>query len=112
MKRFLYILIIALVFDLLYSNSDYYISSYLWKHVNNKGTLCGDNIVFDDSLYIRNNTQMLYYGKGYNGEVVGRYLLCFNFFVESRLWVYSDADGYIGVYRNAIPRQNASFTNK
>ena len=108
MKRIFYILIVAIIVDLLYSNSNYYISSYVWKHVNDKGVLYGDFIVFDDSIYKRNCTQITYYGRGNNGAVAGRYLLCFNFGFESRLWIYSEVDGSIGIYRNIIPKKNGS----
>ena len=109
MKKFLYILVVAFVFDLLYSNSDYYISSYLWKHINDKGIVYGDNIIFTDSLYIRNYTKIQYYGKDHSGEIAGRYLLCFNFGFESRLWIYSEIDSSIGLYRNVIPLRNHTF---
>ena len=108
MKKILYILIVAFVIDLLYSNSEYYISGYLWKHVNDKGVVYGDNIIFKDSLYTRNYPDILYKGSGNQGVVVGHYILCFNFGFESRLWIYSEVDGSIGVYRNVIPMRRSS----
>ena len=97
------ILFVVLFLDIIYSNSNYYISSCVWKQVNDAGRLCGDNIIFDGhEVYERDWYRIKYYGRGYKGETVGYYLFCFNFGFGSRLWVYSLLDNGVGVYRNII----------
>ena len=90
---------------MIYSNSGYYLSGYLWKQVNNEGRLCGDNIVFEENCYVIDYPKLRYYGRDSHGEAVGYYLFCLNYGFDSRLWVYSFTDNRIGVYRNAIPRK-------
>ena len=102
------ILFLLVACDAIYSNSEHYLSSYLWKQVNDAGRLCGDNIVFKSDCYVREWPHIRYFGRDYQGKIVGNFLFCFNFGFESRLWVYSYEDKSVGVYRNVIPENHGS----
>jgi hypothetical protein len=105
MKKIIQIIILLVFLDIVYSNSEHYISQYLWKQVNYEGELCSDNLIFDSCMYERKWPYIYYYGRNNQDNPVGYYIFCINYVFESRLWIYSFKDNGYGVYKNVIPME-------
>lgn len=103
MKKFSLFILSFIVSWFIYTNSSYYLNHTIWKQQGSDGRVYGDCLSFFEESYSRSGPIITK-----NNETIGFYLLNLDYFLDTRLFIYSRIDNSFGVYRKIVSNNHAT----